>query len=147
MFYYLCYEGAINLDSIREINERHALEVQIMEFGQIPKQVFTVPHPRRRNLNIPQSIGILKCTTLSPTQINLAPYCQFSGHKERIGSVIINDDNDTIVTVGHDSVLKILSISQKKQLRSITVGSMALSSCIQLPDKNTLILSCWDDTM
>lgn len=32
-----------------DLNERHALEVQIMEFGQIPKQVFTVPHPRRKN--------------------------------------------------------------------------------------------------
>ncbi|KAJ9595217.1 hypothetical protein L9F63_013478, partial [Diploptera punctata] len=47
LFYYLCYEGAVNLDSIRDLNQRHALEVQIMEFGQIPKQIFTVPHPQR----------------------------------------------------------------------------------------------------
>lgn len=48
MFYYLCYEGNVDLDSIADLNERHALEVQIMEFGQIPKQVFKVPHPRRK---------------------------------------------------------------------------------------------------
>jgi len=47
VFYYLCYEGAIDLDSILDLNQRHALEVQIMEFGQIPKQIFTVPHPQR----------------------------------------------------------------------------------------------------
>lgn len=46
-FYYLCYEGAINLDSIKDWNKRHALEVQIMEFGQIPKQVFKNAHPAR----------------------------------------------------------------------------------------------------
>lgn len=36
------------MDSISDLNERHALEVQIMEFGQIPKQVFKVPHPQRK---------------------------------------------------------------------------------------------------
>ena len=35
------------MDSIHDINQRHALEVQIMEFGQIPKQIFTIPHPQR----------------------------------------------------------------------------------------------------
>lgn len=50
VFYYLCYEGNIDLDSIGNFNERHALEVQIMEFGQIPKQIFKVPHPQRKNL-------------------------------------------------------------------------------------------------
>lgn len=48
MYYHLCYEGAIDLDSISDLNQKHALEVQIMEFGQIPKQVFKVPHPQRK---------------------------------------------------------------------------------------------------
>lgn len=39
----------MDLDSIADLNQRHALEVQIMEFGQIPKQVFTVPHPKRKS--------------------------------------------------------------------------------------------------
>lgn len=43
----MCYEGAVDLDTIRDINDRHGLEVQIMEFGQIPKQIFTLPHPKR----------------------------------------------------------------------------------------------------
>lgn len=47
VFFHLCYEGAVDLDTIRDINDRHGLEVQIMEFGQIPKQVFTLPHPKR----------------------------------------------------------------------------------------------------
>jgi factor associated with neutral sphingomyelinase activation len=48
VFYHLCYEGNVDLDLISDLNERHALEVQIMEFGQIPKQVFKVPHPQRK---------------------------------------------------------------------------------------------------
>lgn len=29
------------------MNDRYSLEVQIMEFGQVPRQIFTVPHPQR----------------------------------------------------------------------------------------------------
>lgn len=44
MFYYLCYEGSVDLDQINDLAARHALEVQISEFGQIPKQLFDKPH-------------------------------------------------------------------------------------------------------
>lgn len=47
VFYYLSYEGAVDLDSVIDWDQRHALEVQIMEFGQIPKQIFKKPHPQR----------------------------------------------------------------------------------------------------
>ena len=33
--------------SINEIGDRTAIESQISEFGQIPKQLFTTAHPRR----------------------------------------------------------------------------------------------------
>lgn len=33
--------------SIMDTNERVALLTQILEFGQTPKQLFTIPHPRR----------------------------------------------------------------------------------------------------
>lgn len=33
--------------SIQDLNERTALETQIMEFGQTPKRLFTQPHPQR----------------------------------------------------------------------------------------------------
>lgn len=47
VFYYLCYEGAVDLDEIKELTARHAIEVQISEFGQIPKQLFDKPHVAR----------------------------------------------------------------------------------------------------
>lgn len=47
MFYHLCYEGAVDLAAITDLNDRLALEVQITEFGQVPKQLFSRPHPPR----------------------------------------------------------------------------------------------------
>ena len=47
LFYHLCYEGSVDLDKIQDLEQRYALEIQIGEFGQVPKQLFTSPHPQR----------------------------------------------------------------------------------------------------
>ena len=47
LFYHLCYEGAVDIEKIYDLEQRYALEVQIGEFGQVPKQLFTSPHPAR----------------------------------------------------------------------------------------------------
>ncbi len=47
LFYYLTYEGAVDLETVEDPVERAAFEAQIREFGQTPKQVFVGPHPRR----------------------------------------------------------------------------------------------------
>ena len=39
--------GSVDLDTINDLEQRFALEVQIGEFGQVPKQLFTSPHPMR----------------------------------------------------------------------------------------------------
>ena len=53
----MCYEGNVDLSSESDFGKRHALEVQIMEFGQIPKQLFTVPHPSRLQLSPQPSLS------------------------------------------------------------------------------------------
>jgi len=35
IFYYCCYEGAVNLDAISDPAEREALEGMIQNFGQV----------------------------------------------------------------------------------------------------------------
>jgi hypothetical protein len=50
VFYYLTYEGAVNLDAIADPVERLSLEAQINEFGQTPSQLFHRPHPVRVDL-------------------------------------------------------------------------------------------------
>jgi hypothetical protein len=43
---YTC-QGAVDLDAVQDSRERAALEMQIQEFGQTPKQLFSTPHPSR----------------------------------------------------------------------------------------------------
>ncbi|XP_065812969.1 lipopolysaccharide-responsive and beige-like anchor protein isoform X1 [Labrus bergylta] len=47
VFYYLTYEGAINLSSINDPMLREAVEAQIRSFGQTPCQLLIEPHPPR----------------------------------------------------------------------------------------------------
>lgn len=41
------YEGAVDLEKVTDPVERASYEAQITEFGQTPKQLFTLPHPSR----------------------------------------------------------------------------------------------------
>ena len=47
VFYYLTYEGNVNLESISDPVMKEALENQIKSFGQTPSQLLTEPHPPR----------------------------------------------------------------------------------------------------
>ncbi|GFP89566.1 beach domain-containing protein lvsc [Phtheirospermum japonicum] len=47
IFYYLTYEGAVNLDNMEDDLQRLAIEDQIANFGQTPIQIFRKKHPRR----------------------------------------------------------------------------------------------------
>lgn len=47
VFYYCSYEGAVDLDKIKNPVEREAVEGMINNFGQIPSQLLREPHPRR----------------------------------------------------------------------------------------------------
>ncbi|KAJ8939230.1 hypothetical protein NQ318_015188 [Aromia moschata] len=151
LFYHLCYEGTIDLDSISDLNERHALEVQIMEFGQIPKQVFKVPHPQRKVgpslLTEPYEIEQDRTKTEDRwrTMTDLDLQVTFNSHKNTVSHLFISDDGTRITSIGHDSKLKIFSLPQEKQTRSADIGNMPLSSCIQLPNTNILVIGSWDN--
>ncbi|KAG8453968.1 hypothetical protein GDO86_000553 [Hymenochirus boettgeri] len=47
MFYYLTYEGTVNLNSITDPVLREGVEAQIRSFGQTPSQLLIEPHPPR----------------------------------------------------------------------------------------------------
>lgn len=50
VFYYLTYEGALNLNSIENATVREGLEQQMISFGQTPAQLMTEPHPPRHSV-------------------------------------------------------------------------------------------------
>jgi len=71
LFYYLTYEGAVDLDSIDNQAERDAIQSQINEFGQCPKQLFASAHPSR---NAPASAAasmVVAESLTSPTSAAL----------------------------------------------------------------------------
>lgn len=47
VFYYLTYEGSVDMDSITDPVMREAIENQIRNFGQTPSQLLMEPHPPR----------------------------------------------------------------------------------------------------
>ncbi len=56
LFHPLSYEGSVDLEKIDDPNQRIALEMQIMEFGQTPKQLFVKPHPAKFSFEIPAQV-------------------------------------------------------------------------------------------
>ncbi|KAK5646659.1 hypothetical protein RI129_005123 [Pyrocoelia pectoralis] len=156
LFYYLCYEGSVDLDSIGDLNKRRALEVQIMEFGQIPKQLFKVPHPQRKVktqlLEIPHAIAdTAEVNEDSPNSwkgiTSLHLESSFSTHKDSVSALLITDDDQQIMSVGYDGKLKVFSISQKRQVRSANIGNMPLSSIIRLPNTNVVAIGSFDNNV
>eukprot|EP00299_Pterocystis_sp_00344_P011622 c5455_g1_i1.p1 GENE.c5455_g1_i1~~c5455_g1_i1.p1 ORF type:complete len:856 (+),score=187.65 c5455_g1_i1:140-2569(+) len=55
VFYYLTYEGAVNLEEI-EPEMRTAIIQQAKYFGQTPSQLLTEPHPARKQQKVPRSL-------------------------------------------------------------------------------------------
>ncbi|KAJ3679372.1 hypothetical protein LUZ60_017383 [Juncus effusus] len=47
IFYYLTYEGAVDLENMDDPLQKSAIEDQIANFGQTPIQIFKKKHPRR----------------------------------------------------------------------------------------------------
>ncbi|EKX48834.1 hypothetical protein GUITHDRAFT_68501, partial [Guillardia theta CCMP2712] len=47
VFHHLTYEGAVDVDAIKDPVERMSTIAQILNFGQTPTQLFSKPHPRR----------------------------------------------------------------------------------------------------
>ncbi|XP_028392732.1 protein FAN-like isoform X2 [Dendronephthya gigantea] len=186
VFYYLTYEGAVDLDSITDPNERASLESQILEFGQTPKQLFTSPHPRRSgariSTSVPQTIDLLNGVssldmrkfepflmedvdqevTVTDTNVSLdeqpgSPHWSMFEklqndsshrlHKDCVTSVRLSLDGKSVFSVSQDTQLKMFSLNDKQQVRSINLSSMALSSCAIMPDSKTIVVGSWDNNI
>lgn len=180
LFYYLTYEGAIDLDSIESDAERRSIETQIMEFGQTPKQLFKIPHPQRfttqriPNIIAPPPAQLLleaqsseKDTALqgsdentsdfnsigdetveAPREVNLTKltcHSEYALHKDAVTEVRMSPDGLSTFSVSQDSFLKLYSLEEQRQLRSVNMSYMALSSCEVMQDNKTIVVGCWDN--
>lgn len=110
LFYYLTYEGAIDIEKVTDADERKSYEAQIKEFGQCPSQLFTKPHPVRYSLDELNSTNSANSspmtTTKSPSQNS------------------INDDNNN----NNDNNNSQLNLSQNSQFLSSSSSSSSLDA-------------------
>ncbi len=67
LYYYLTYEGSIDLEQEADIRQRAAFEVQIQEFGQTPKQLFADAHPSRNDIDAPLKLVVTQSSLASST--------------------------------------------------------------------------------
>ncbi|XP_068621017.1 protein FAN-like [Battus philenor] len=139
VFHHVCYEGSVDLECVYDMNDRHALEVQIMEFGQVPKQLFTKPHVRRgaQTVNKPLSQSDSEFRAVKLECIDTIGL-----HKEDVNCVL--REGSRIISVGKDGTLKVYDMVQGKQMRSIVLSSTPLSSCVMV-DENTVAAGSWDN--
>eukprot|EP00090_Calanus_glacialis_P023550 TRINITY_DN363_c0_g1_i1.p1 TRINITY_DN363_c0_g1~~TRINITY_DN363_c0_g1_i1.p1 ORF type:complete len:2732 (-),score=430.45 TRINITY_DN363_c0_g1_i1:184-7587(-) len=119
VFYYCCYEGAVNLDAITDPAEREALEGMIQNFGQVPCQLMKEPHPSR----IPFSehrTKLMKAEYKRPDVLKYPthwrPYCVelstdknplvFIQHPEnQIKSILQYGAADSLITISSDGTI------------------------------------------
>eukprot|EP00270_Netrium_digitus_P003095 TRINITY_DN13517_c0_g1_i1.p1 TRINITY_DN13517_c0_g1~~TRINITY_DN13517_c0_g1_i1.p1 ORF type:complete len:901 (-),score=178.89 TRINITY_DN13517_c0_g1_i1:137-2839(-) len=66
VFYYLTYEGAVDLDGIDDPFERASVEDQIANFGQTPVQLFQKKHPKRS-----AGMTVMRALSCAPQSISL----------------------------------------------------------------------------
>lgn len=141
VFYHLSYEGSVDLDSISDPVQRHALEVQISEFGQVPTQLFDKPHVSRNSKVQENNVENHE----KEVQPHLELKYSYSGHKETVTSILV--DGDTVISTGKDGILKCYSLKDKRQTRSISFGKLPISSCVKVTESNLLVVGSWDNNI
>ncbi|XP_053694361.1 protein FAN-like isoform X2 [Sabethes cyaneus] len=145
LFYYLCYEGSVDLDQIKDLAKRHALEVQISEFGQIPKQLFRTPHVSKLlKIETPLNSGSI----LSPTdgEVRIELDAQYHSHKDEITSLLLEETMGSIFTTSKDGTFKCYSLTERRQTRSVQISDMPLSAA-RMTSEKSMILGCWDNSI
>lgn len=206
VFYYLTYEGAVDVSRLADPLERESVQAQIMEFGQTPKQLFTIPHPARlpgaTTASGNSSNGVITAPVVaSSTEVvatmsgdlvgegeehelvstspakqgtiseatnadprSLTPIKNQSAHswtgltgltpsflerlhRDTVTGVAMSSDWETLYSVSEDGALKVYSLSEQRQVHSVVIGDMALSSVAVLDDATTVMVGSWDNNV
>ncbi|XP_037496380.1 BEACH domain-containing protein B [Jatropha curcas] len=95
IFYYLTYEGAVDLDNMEDELQRSAIEDQIANFGQTPIQIFRKKHPRRG-----PPIPIAHPLYFAPDSINLTSIVSSTSYPSAVLYINILDSNIVVVNQG-----------------------------------------------
>ncbi|XP_061165431.1 neurobeachin-like protein 1 isoform X2 [Saccostrea echinata] len=118
VFYYCTYEGAVDLDAVKDDKERKAIEGMINNFGQTPCQLLKEAHPRRmtmeevatRAIKADRPLGVfdflhqLKVFFVEVSQ-ETDPLVYISVPRSQARSIIQHGMSDTMVTISESGII------------------------------------------
>ncbi|KAK7353018.1 hypothetical protein VNO80_18450 [Phaseolus coccineus] len=108
IFYYLTYEGAVDLETMEDDLQRAAIEDQIANFGQTPIQIFRKKHPRRG-----PPIPIAHPLYFAPDSISLTSIvCNANQYSSALLYVTLMDSSIVIVNEGLNLSVKMWLTTQ-----------------------------------
>ncbi|RLM73593.1 BEACH domain-containing protein C2 [Panicum miliaceum] len=94
VFFYITYEGTVDIDKITDPVERRATQDQIAYFGQTPSQLLTVPHMKRKPL-----AEVLQLQTIFRNPNELKSYMLPHSDRCNVPASAMLVSNDSIVVV------------------------------------------------
>lgn len=98
VFFYITYEGTIDIDKISDPVQQRATQDQIAYFGQTPSQLLTVPHMKRRPLS-----EVLHLQTIFRNPTEVRPYVVPNPERCNLPAAAIFASQDSIVVVDENA--------------------------------------------
>ncbi|KAM6584938.1 hypothetical protein CsatB_011940 [Cannabis sativa] len=94
VFFYITYEGTVDIDKISDPVHQRATQDQIAYFGQTPSQLLTVPHRKRMPL-----ADVLHLQTIFRNPKEVKPYAVPAPERCNLPAAAIHASSDTVVVV------------------------------------------------
>lgn len=94
VFFYITYEGTVDIDKISDPVQQRATQDQIAYFGQTPSQLLTVPHLRKKPL-----ADVLHLQTIFRNPKDIRSYSVPTPERCNLPAAAIHATSDTVVIV------------------------------------------------
>ncbi|XVF73351.1 hypothetical protein PTKIN_Ptkin12aG0194600 [Pterospermum kingtungense] len=94
MFFYITYEGTVDIDKISDPVQQRATQDQIAYFGQTPSQLLTVPHMKRMPLS-----EVLHLQTIFRNPREVKPYAVPGFERCNLPAAAIHASSDAVIIV------------------------------------------------
>ncbi|XP_010518173.1 PREDICTED: BEACH domain-containing protein C2-like [Camelina sativa] len=94
VFFYITYEGTVDIDKITDPVQQRATQDQIAYFGQTPSQLLTVPHMKRMPLK-----DVLHMQTIFRNPKEIKPYAVQAPERCNLPASAIQASSDSVVIV------------------------------------------------
>ncbi|GKV12962.1 hypothetical protein SLEP1_g24045 [Rubroshorea leprosula] len=95
VFFYITYEGTVDINKITDPVQQRATQDQIAHFGQTPSQLLTVPHMKKMPL-----AEVLHLQTIFRNPTEIKPYAIPAPERCNLPAAAIHASSDTVIIVG-----------------------------------------------